>query len=133
MSSASIVEFFHALVMVVWVGSLPFLFWHRWQKLSIFLALYNLFFVIANRVSHYILGECVLTRIARSVGGDQSNEFFTVKFSRMVFGFIPSNKSVTYVEQTLVVIVSIGVYLTLRRKRLKKIERPTYVSGKNGT
>lgn len=117
MSAAAIVEFIHAWTMVVWVASLPFLFWHRWPKLSLAVAVYNLAFIVINRVSHWLLGECILTRVARWVGGDQGDEWFTVKFSRLVFGCIPSNKQVALVEQTLVLVVAIGVFYTLWWKR----------------
>ena len=116
MNTAAIVELIHTLTMVAWVVTLPFLFWHRWPKLSIIVAVYNLGFIIVNRMSHWFLGECILTRAARWFGGDQGDEWFAVKFSRVVFGLIPSNKQVTYVEQVLVALVAIGVILVLLRR-----------------
>lgn len=117
MNLSAIIEFVHAIAMVLSVASLPLLFYHRWPKLSLVVACYNLFFIIVNRVSHWLLGECILTRLARLAGGTQDDEWFTVKFSRLVCGFIPSNKQVTYVEQALVVLVVLGVFYTLWWRR----------------
>ena len=114
---ASMIEFVHALMLVIWVSSMPLLFWHRWPALSTAIACYSLFFIVVNRLGHWLLGECVLTRLARMCGDSQDPEWFIVKFSRAVFGFIPSNKQVIYVEQFLVVCVAIGVAYTLLKRR----------------
>jgi len=111
----TIIEFIHALLMVAWVASFPFMFWHRWRVLSTWSAIYVVSFIVVNRVSHYILGECILTRMARWAGGTWDNEWFTVKFARYVFGFIPSNRQVTYVEQALILIAAIGAFIVMRR------------------
>ncbi len=113
MSLAVVIEFGHALAMIALFLLLPFLFWHRWPALSMFSAIYNLIFVVINRLSHWGLGECILTRAARWAGGDRDGGWFTVKFSRWVFGCIPSNKQVVYVEQALIVLASVGVFWTL--------------------
>lgn len=114
---AAIIEFFHAVLMVLWVGTLPLLFWHRWPKLSLTTAIYTVTFALVNRVSHLFLGECVLTRLARMAGGAQDDEWFTVKFARFVCGFIPTNHQVAVVEQVLIVIAAIGAFWVLWWKR----------------
>ena len=114
---STFIDFIHALSMIVWVASMPFLFWHRWKTASIIAACYNLFFITVNRLGHWLLGECVLTRLARECGGTQDPEFFVVRVSREVFGYIPIDRNVVFFEQFLVFIISVGTLMTLWKHR----------------
>lgn len=112
----TVIEFIHALSMVVWIALIPFLFYHRWPKITLLSVLYSITFIVVNRLSHWILGECIFTRMARWAGGEWNNECFTVKLTRIVFGFIPTNKSVTYVEQSVLMLVCIGILIYWKRR-----------------
>lgn len=116
---ASVIEFIHALCMIFWILTIPFLFYHRWPKITLGAIVYNFLFVTVNRLSHWILGECIFTRMARWAGGEWNNEWFTVKVARLVFGFIPSNKNVTYVEQGILLLVCTGVLISLYRRKIR--------------
>ena len=113
------IELVHALLMVAWVASFPFLFWHGRPGLSQLAAIYTVLFIVVNRVSHLVLGECVLTRMARWAGGAWDSRWFTIKLTRFIFNFIPSNKQVAHVEQAFIFVAAIGVLVTVgaRRKR----------------
>jgi hypothetical protein len=112
-----IVELIHAILMIAWILSIPFLFLKRWKKLTIISVIYNISFITVNRISHWILGECILTRAARWAGGEWNNEWFTIKIIRIIFGFIPTNKNIIYIEQTLLFTVSIGILFSLFIKK----------------
>lgn len=115
---STVVELFHALAMITWVVTIPLLFWHKWPSLSLDVAIYNVIFIAVNRISHWTLDECILTRIARIVDTTPtSSEWFTVKLTKFVFGFIPANKHVTYVEQFIVFIAAVGALWVLMKKR----------------
>ena len=116
---SSLIEFIHALLMIAWVMCIPFMFWHRWYALSMCAAIYSCTFIVINRVSHYILGECILTRMARWAGGAWDGEWFTVKFVRYIFGFIPTNRQVIYVEQALILFAALGMLVFARDKRVR--------------
>jgi hypothetical protein len=108
-----IIDFFHAILMVTWVALLPLLFWHRWKWLTYFACAYSLAFIVVNRLSHWILGECVFTTLARRAGGAPDSGWFAVRFSGWVFGFIPTNRQVVYVEEMLIALVAFGMLLTV--------------------
>lgn len=114
--NALTIELIHASSMILFVLSIPAMFWHKWSMLSSVACVYAILFVVVNRLSHLILGECILTRMARWAGGACDNEWFTVKVTRLVFGFIPSNKAVTYIEQAFVILVAVCVLMMLQKK-----------------
>jgi hypothetical protein len=112
----AIIEFVHSLFIILFMFSVPFLFIRKWKKLRVGAAIYGAIFILVNRLSHYILGECIFTRMARWVGGDWDNEWFSVKFARTVFGFIPSNRHVSYVEQILLLMVCLAILYSVCKK-----------------
>jgi hypothetical protein len=116
---AAIVEFLHALVILGLIVLVPFLFYRRWRKLTIFAAVYSIIFIVVNRISQWTLGECIFTRIARWVGGAWDGQLFIVKFSNTIFGFIPSNKQVVLLEQAMVLIVCIGILFSFGKGKKK--------------
>lgn len=106
----AIVDAIHALLMVVWVAGLPLLFWHRWIKLTKIYATFAIVFIILSQGSHYLLGECFLTRMARyfwlSSGESVSDEWFTVRFAKTVFNLIPTHREIS-------IAFEIGMLLTI--------------------
>lgn len=119
---ATIIEFIHALFIVLLVIGTPFLFIKRWKKIRLATALYSIVFIIVNRVSHYTMGECVWTRLARVTGGNSwGDELFLSKISRIVFGCIPSSRQLVYFEQGAIFIVCLGIIVSFifdwRKKR----------------
>ena len=117
MSPVVFIEVVHATLMCLFVCTLPLLFWHRWPKWTLAVACFDVVYVLVNRLSHHFLGECIFTRLARWAGGEWNEEWFTVKFCRRVFGLIPTNQQVTYVEQALIVLTALGVFLVWWRRR----------------
>ena len=117
------VDVFHALLMVVQLGGVPLLFWHRWPRLTKAYAIYAVVFVITSEVSQRTLGECFLTTIARKLwqrgGGMGAEGWFTVRFAKSVFGVSPSNDAIIVASEILLVIVAVGVMYTLHAKRAR--------------
>ncbi len=66
-AAAASVDMAHALLMALWVFGLPLLFWRRWPTVSRTYAAFALAFVAVNLTSRALLGECVLTTIARAL------------------------------------------------------------------
>lgn len=117
---AATVDAFHAALMTGWLLGLPLLFWHRWPRLSRAYGVYAVVFVLATRMSHYVLGECFLTNISRRFWTAASttrdtDEWFTVRFARLVFGLTPSHRAIAVVSEALVFITAAGVLVLLRR------------------
>jgi hypothetical protein len=116
------VDAVHALSMALWILGLPLLFWHRWPKLTTAYGIYAVVFVIATRVSHYALGECFLTTLARrfwsvGAGNAETDEWFTVRFSRLIFGLTPSHREIALASEALVLVTALGVLISLHRIR----------------
>jgi len=121
------VDAVHALSMAVWVLGLPLLFWHRWPRLSIAYGVYAVGFVVATRLSDYVLGECFLTALARrfwtaGAAGAGTEDWFTVRFARLVFGLTPSHRAIALASEALIFVTALGVLVSLRG-RLRHAER----------
>lgn len=118
---AAAVDAFHAALMAAWILGLPLLFWHRWPKISRAYGVYAVFFVLATRLSHYLLGECFLTSMSRhfwsaASGTPETDEWFTVRFARLVFGLTPSHHALAIASEALVFITAVGVLMLLRHQ-----------------
>jgi hypothetical protein len=112
----------HALLMAAWILGLPLLFWHRWPRLSTAYGVYAVLFVIVTRASHYVLGECFLTNLSRKFwnaggAGRETDEWFTVRFSRLIFGLTPSHRVIALASEALVLVTAIGVLVSLHHLR----------------
>ena len=112
------IDLVHALSMAAWVLGLPLLFWHRFPRLTTAYAIYAIAFVIVNQVSQALLGECVLTTLARAgwehgtaAGGPgpASDAWFTVRLSEAIFHLTPSHRGIKLVTETLIFITAVGV------------------------
>lgn len=115
------VDFLHAAAMVAWVIGLPLLFLgRRWPRASHAYLVFAVGFVVLNQVSHYALGECFLTTIARwaylhDPSGTPSHEWFTVRLAESVFRITPSHRSIVILSQALVVLTGVGALFWARR------------------
>lgn len=129
---ASVVDFLHALAMVVWVGGIPLLFWHRWPRLSRGYVVFCILFIVTMRVSDWLLGECFLTTLSRALwqwgSPDPSaapREWFTVRFADFIFGLRPARRSVILASEALLLLCAVGmlVYLWRARRRPRRARR----------
>lgn len=112
------IDIVHALLMAGWVLGLPLLFWHRWPRLTRAYAFYAIGFIVANQLSHVLLGECFLTSLARacwqhgsgSAGSSPAyEEWFTVRISEAVFRLTPSHRTIKLVSEALILLTATGV------------------------
>lgn len=115
------IDVFHALVMIVWIAGLPLLFWHRYPLLSKVYFWYALVFIIINQLSHYLLGQCILTSIASyfwsKSTGPSTQEWFSVRFAYFIFGLTPSHRGVKVATEILIAIAAIGGLYSMYRKK----------------
>lgn len=123
---ANLIDALHALAMIAWVLGLPLLFWHRYPKWTRAYVVYALAFVVVTRLSHSVLGECVLTTGARDLrnhGGAALHDHtsFMVRVVNGVAGLRFTEQSAVLVWEWSVFIVSAAVlvhfYLERRRRR----------------
>lgn len=119
------IQVLHALVMILWILGLPLLFWHRYPKLSIGYAFYAVVFIIINQVSHYTLGECVLTTIERwfwqhSLMHEPTEQWFSIRFAQLIFGFTPSHKGIKISGEVLIALCAVGGMFSIWKKLLKE-------------
>jgi hypothetical protein len=116
-------DFVHAILMALWIGGLPMLFWHRWPRVTGAYAAYAIGFVVVSQLSQWLLGECFLTAIGLSFwekvpsSAPPSKEWFTVRIAQAVFHLAPSHRSITIVSETLIVATAAGVLWSLHRLR----------------
>ena len=111
------VDFFHALVMALWVIGLPLLFWHRWPRLTQMYAIYAIGFVAMNQLSDVLLDECFLTTLARAAWettpsatpSDVSREWFTVRAAEAIFRLTPSHGAIKLATEGLILLTALGV------------------------
>ncbi|HVW28055.1 MAG TPA: hypothetical protein VHC69_21980 [Polyangiaceae bacterium] len=107
--------------MAAWILGLPFLFWHRWPTITKIYGLYAVAFVIVTRVSHWVLGECFLTHLSRhfwnagAASASDTDEWFTVRFAKLVFGLTPSHRMIAIGSELLVFVTAAGVLFSLYR------------------
>ena len=119
LSLGAAVDVFHAFLMAAWLLGLPLLFWHRWPLLTRAYAAYAVVFVLVSRLSHAVLGECFLTTFARrlwmnSDSPSETDEWFTVRLARLVFGLTPSHRVIALGSEALILITAFGVLLAFR-------------------
>lgn len=116
------IDVFHALLMVGWIMGLPLLFWRSWPKISFAYCIFSIIFIIVNQVSHYTLGECVLTTIANwfysQAGHGAPAEWFTVRMAHLVFGVVPSHRGIKVATEILIGISAVGGVLTFFRRKV---------------
>ena len=120
------VDALHALLMVLWVGGLPLLFWHRWPRLTTWYGSFAIAFIVLNQASRFFLGECFLTTIARAFWDRARftrpahvDEWFTVRFATLVFHMTPTHRSIAVVSEALIFVTAMGALYSIRRLRAR--------------
>ena len=115
---AASVDFVHAIVMAAWACGLPLLFWHRWPRLTRSYSVFAVAFIMVSQLSHFWLGECVFTTIARwclrESTGPVSDEWFTVRLSQAIFHMAPSHRAVVWVSEALILVTATGMLASYR-------------------
>lgn len=98
--------------MIVWGLGLPLLFWHRYERLSRAYNWFVIVFVVISVGSKLVLGECVLTTLARHLwlagGGYRAGVPFTVLFVNAIAGIRPTTESAVLAWEIAITATSIG-------------------------
>jgi hypothetical protein len=117
------IDVFHALVMMFWIIGLPLLFWHKFPKLTIYYCFFGILFVIVNQISHYTLGECILTTLSKwcwnhtEANHPSTQEWFSVRFANFIFGLTPSHRDIKVFSEIIILISIVGnLYLFYKQK-----------------
>lgn len=123
----ALIDIFHALLMTAWIVGLPLLFWHRYPKVSISYAFFSLAFIVVNQLSHYLLGECVLTTIAtffwQKGNVNSPHEWFSVRLAYSIFGLTPTHNGIKLVTKILITIATVGgMFLLFRKRKICQID-----------
>ena len=119
---AAAVDALHALSMLAWGLGLPLLFWHRFRRLSHAYMVFALGFVAVSVGSHWLLGECVLTTLARNLwlrgGGYRDGVPFTALLANSIAGLRPTRREVVLLWESAVFVTSAGsLWCWLRTRR----------------
>ena len=113
------IEFSHGLMMLLWGVGLPLLIWHRLARLSRAYVWFSLVFVLGSVVSHQLLGECVLTTLARAswreAGGHVDAVPFIVRFTNGVAGIRPSTRIAVLVWEVAIALYCVAFLWGWRR------------------
>lgn len=106
------VDLIHAVAMIVWAIGLPLLIWHRYPRLSHAYMWYSLTFIIITLVSHWVLGQCFLTVLARvcwnAAGIERAEVPFTTLLVNKVAGIRPSSRTSVLIWEFAILISCIG-------------------------
>ncbi len=116
------VDLMHACAMAVWFLGFPLLFVTRWPHARLVYAVYAVTFIVASQSSMVLLNECFLTTIARWCWAHDptqavSNDWFTVRIARAVFGMSPSRHVISRLSEALVLVTAAGVIISIVRAR----------------
>lgn len=109
----ALTDVIHALLMIAWIAGLPLLFWHRYPKVTLIYCCYSILFILINQISQWVLNECIFTTIARyfwSYGptSHDVNEWFSVRFVRVIFGLTPTHRVIKRLTEILIAIFTLG-------------------------
>lgn len=105
-------DLLHVLCMLAWGLGLPLLVWHRYPRLSRAYTWFALSFVLISVASHLVLGECVLTTLARifwtAAGEYRAGSSFTSLLVNRVAGLHPTQREVVLLWEASVVVTAVG-------------------------
>ena len=91
---------------------MPLLWWHRFPRLSRAYMWFALAFVVGSLASHWLLGECFFTTLARKLwllsGGYRGSEPFTALLANTVAGLRPTRREVVLAWELAVLVTSIS-------------------------
>jgi hypothetical protein len=112
------VDFIHAIAMAAWVVGFPLLFVQRWPHARLAYATYAVLFVVLSQTSMFLLHECFLTKVASWCWGHDpshfaSNDWFTERLARAIFGMAPSRHLIARLSEALVLATVAGVILSV--------------------
>jgi hypothetical protein len=112
------VDFIHAVAMAAWVVGFPLLFVQRWPHARLAYATYAVLFVVLSQTSMFLLHECFLTKVASWCWGHDpshfaSNDWFTERLARAIFGMAPSRHLIARLSEALVLATVAGVILSV--------------------
>ncbi len=124
---AALVDFAHALAMVLWVALLPLLFLRRWAGARRWYARYALAFIVLSKGSQLVLGACFLTRLStllwhsgQVLPGEEPETWFTVRFAETVFHMRPSEDAIVIAWDVALAASCVGLLVHLRRERAER-------------
>ena len=124
---AAAVDLTHGLAMLVWGLGLPLLVWHRFERISRAYMWFAIVFVVVSVASNRVLGECILTTVARhlwqAAGGYRDGTPFTVLFANVVAGIRPTAREAVLAWEAAVVVTSIGTLWCWRKTRRPHADR----------
>lgn len=114
------IDLIHALAMVAWLVGFPLLFVRRWPRARLAYAAYAVLFIVASQASMIVLDECFLTTLTRwcwshDAANVVSNDWFTVRLARAVFGMAPSRRVISRISEALVLTTAAGVIVSVLR------------------
>jgi hypothetical protein len=122
--AAMTVDVAHALAMLVWGLGLPLLVWHRFERLSHLYTLFAAVFVVSSVGSHWALGECFLTTLARSLwnaaGAWRDSVPFTVTLTNTIAGIRPSTRSAVVAWEIAILATSVGSLWSWRKAKRRR-------------
>jgi len=115
------VDLTHALLMLAWGLGLPLLFWHRFARLSRVYVGFCAIFVAISLASNQVLGECVLTTLARQLwqaaGGYRDAVPFTVLFVNAIAGIRPTAREAVLAWEAAIFVTTLGLLFWWRKTR----------------
>lgn len=121
---AMAVDITHAAAMLAWGLGLPLLVWHRFERLSHFYTLFAVLFVVSSVGSHWAIGQCFLTALARwlweASGTWRNAEPFTVIIVNTVAGIRPTTQTAVSVWQIAVLVTSLGGLWSWRKAQRRR-------------
>ena len=125
---ATLVDLAHVSSMLVWGLGLPFLVWHRFPRLSRAYMWFAVGFVLISVGSHYVLGVCVLSTLARSLwraaGSARDGAPFIGTLLQKVAGLHPSNRKIVLIWELAVLATSVGSLWCWARTSRKRYAAP---------
>jgi hypothetical protein len=106
--------------MASWFAGFPLLFVSRWPRARLAYAIYAVGFIVVSQASMLFLRECVLTELTRWCWAHDpahvtSDEWFTERLARSVFGMAPSRHVISRISEALVLATAAGVIVSVAR------------------
>ncbi len=116
------VDLIHAFAMTAWFVGFPLLFVRRFPRARLAYAIYAVTFIVASQASMLLMDECFLTAITswcwhHDPAHVVSNDWFTVRVARAVFGMAPSRHFISRLSEALVLVTAAGVIISVVRSR----------------
>lgn len=118
------VDVIHVLSMLLWGAGLPLLLWHRYERASYVYTWFAMLFVLISVTSHWTLGECFLTTLARtfwqSSGGFRDAVPFTVVLTNRIASIRPSTQMAVLAWEIAILATSLGSLWSWRKSHRQR-------------